>query len=154
MSLMPRRCIQKRTLHAWSVHYSQTTNLWVATISRPDESVVSKVKYLYFSFPNERHARKFCQSYAPPKTLVGSVCHNCSGPANRNCRNCGAVVCERCSLRWGAQMVPKTYMSSATLTLRACKSCDWLSNAFCLALIQGRYQDALDIHATVRFRVC
>jgi len=62
-------------------------------------------------------------------------------------------------------MVPKTYLNFGSnnggasavasgghhVTVKVCKSCDWLSNAFCLSLLQGRYQDALTIHETVRF---
>jgi hypothetical protein len=49
-------------------------------------------------------------------------------------------------------MIPKTYLSRdpsvAALTVRVCKSCDWLSNAFCMALLQGQKENAIRIHET------
>lgn len=164
MRRMPRDKIDKRTLHSWSVHHSLVTNKWVATISRPEsmpnhtsrdpESSNIRIRFLQFTFPDERQARKFCVAYTPPKHVnpVNAPCRLCktfSNGCNRNCRNCGTVVCDSCSVRWGSRMVPKTYLASPATTLRVCKSCDWLSNAFCLALLQGRYADALEIHGTV-----
>jgi len=46
-------------------------------------------------------------------------------------------------------MIPKTYLVYPTTWLRVCRACDWLSNAFCMALLQGRYEDAIRIHSTV-----
>lgn len=42
------------------------------------------------------------------------------------------------------------------LTARVCRTCDWLSNAFCMALIQGKYDDALALYNTknVNLRTC
>jgi len=124
-----------------------------------------RLRYVQFSFPTEREARKFCQAYAPPKPLAGNACRVCdqrltasnsSSHGGRHCRNCGVPLCERCSIRWGSRMIPKTYLvaeSAPPRTVRVCKSCDWLSNAFCLSLLQGRYEDALVIHGTVRIDV-
>jgi hypothetical protein len=36
--------------------------------------------------------------------------------------------------------------NTASPTVRACKSCDWLSNAFCMALLQGQHNNAVLIH--------
>lgn len=153
ISLMPKDQIFKRTLFPWSVHKSLTTNNWIATISRPDNlsEKTDKARFQQFCFPTEKGAKKFCKSYAPPKMCDLDYCLICQSPGRaRSCRNCGASVCENCSLRWGSHMCPKTYNALQTVTIRVCKSCDWLSNAFCLALLKGRYQDAIDIHATVR----
>jgi hypothetical protein len=47
-------------------------------------------------------------------------------------------------------MLPKTYLNrdamTTALTVRVCKSCDWLSNAFCMALLQGQKDNAIRIH--------
>jgi hypothetical protein len=44
-------------------------------------------------------------------------------------------------------MFPKTYVSQKSLTARVCTSCDWLSNAFCIALLQGnRIDDVKTLH--------
>lgn len=162
MSRMP--VIIKRTLHPWSVHRSLTTSKFIATIVRPAATGSStagstKVKHLQCPFPTEREARKFCKAYSPPKFLTAASdhCMLCavsliSGTSHRprgHCRNCGVVICERCTCRWGLRMVPKTYVPQAASTVRVCKSCDWLSNAFCMALLQGRYQDALRLYETV-----
>jgi hypothetical protein len=149
LSLMPRGRIFPRTLHQWSVHHSLTTSNWIATISRPDPTDSQKMKYVQFPFSTEREARKFCNCFAPPKLCVGiQECMLCQQPKARHCRNCGASVCGRCSTRWGARMVPKTYMNIQSLTVSVCKSCDWLSNAFCMALLQGRFQDVQQIYQT------
>lgn len=171
LRLMPHDRIVRRNLHPWSVHHSLPTSSWIATICRPDTAGSSdpmspngtRLRYVQFSFPTEREARKFCQAYTPPKPVAGGTCKNCNAiSTHRHCKNCGVPLCERCSIRWGSRMVPKTYLNSAAfganghhhggghITVRVCKSCDWLSNAFCLSLLQGRYQDALTIHGTVR----
>lgn len=45
-------------------------------------------------------------------------------------------------------MIPKTYVHSAyqPQVVRVCSSCQWLSNAFCLALLKGCYHDAVAIY--------
>ena len=47
-------------------------------------------------------------------------------------------------------MIPKTYVHSAyqPQVVRVCSSCNWLSNAFCLALLKGSYQDAVTLFET------
>jgi len=167
MSRMP--VIHKRTLHPWSVHRSLTTGKYIATLVRKQEnaassSQTSKVKHVQFPFRGEREARKFCKAYSPPKLVVADTVPACmlcqarfshtqqqqsSAQQRRHCRNCGIVLCDRCTHRWGLRMVPKTYVPQAAMTVRVCKSCDWLSNAFCMALLQGRYQDALQLYDTV-----
>ena len=163
MSRMP--VIHQRNLHPWSVHRSITTGKYVATVARYITSSTSnvglnhsmfKVKHMQFPFPAEREARMFCKAYSPPKlsTEVASclVCRTtmCAASTRRHCRNCGAGICERCTERWGVRMVPKTYVPQIATTVRVCKSCHWLSNAFCMALLQGRYQDAIRLYETVR----
>jgi hypothetical protein len=177
VSLMPQDRIVKRTLYPWSVHHSGETNTWIATISRPDPLVnyslrpsdgqlpssQPKLKYLQFSLPVEKEAKKLCRSYAPPKLEVLSCtsrCQHCTAslsvPAgstrvkNHNCVNCGVLLCDKktCMATWAPKMVPKTYLGAAysCTFIRVCPSCDWLSNAFCLALLQGRYEDAMALH--------
>ncbi|GAX16981.1 hypothetical protein FisN_5Hh360 [Fistulifera solaris] len=151
LSLMHRYKIIKRTLAQWSVHRSLTTQNWIATISRPDQQNPEKIRHIQFPFATEKEARTFCKSYAPPKMSSSTVCEICAthpNPTVRHCRNCGASVCDKCSVRWGARMVPKTYSSSAALTQRVCKSCDWLSNAFCMSLLKGRFAEAQTLFQT------
>lgn len=167
IELMPSDKIKRRTPMPYSVHYSLPSSCWIATIVRHPESSTSeqnKLRYSQFSFDSERQAQKFAKAYSPPKMDEPSErCYICAQhftPKIRpfSCRNCGVCICEGCSARWGARMIPKTYVHSGYQphTVRVCKSCDWLSNAFCMALLQGRYQDAVKIHETgnVNLRTC
>ena len=154
ISLIPNDRIFKRSLMPWSVHHSGVTKKWIATITRPDSNNADNIRRIQFPFRSEREARKFCKAYAPPRIMSGTVCQLClKAPKKnaliRNCRNCGVCVCDACSTRWGSSMVPKTYANRTAQTLRVCTSCDWLSNAFCMALLQGRHQDVLRLYETV-----
>lgn len=159
VSLMPAESIRKREVESFSIHYSIATSKWIATIARPSNNPINqeeKKKCVSFPFTSEREARKFAKVYSPPKMMTGATkCVCCSVPfegkcKSHHCRNCGAQVCDRCSTRWSVRMVPKTYLSNhnAPLTVRACQSCDWLSNAFCMALLQGNYDDAVRFHSS------
>lgn len=153
VSLMRDNTIHKRELQSFSVHFSVATSKWIATLPRPDRSGEDKRGCVSFPFPTERDARKFGKAYAPPKMVTNKAnCMLCSVSFDakcrpHNCRNCGALTCDKCSTRWGIRMLPKTYLSNplGAMTVRVCKSCDWLSNAFCMALIKGSYEDATHI---------
>lgn len=161
-ALMPAESIRKRELHAFSVHYSIATSKWIATLARPTGDHANfadeKRRCVSFPFATEREARKFAKVYSPPKMMTNATrCICCSLPFSEdakcrafNCRNCGAQVCDKCSTRWGIRMIPKTYLSNpnSATTVRVCKSCDWLSNAFCMALLRGSYDDAVRFHGT------
>lgn len=158
ISLLSRESIRKRELHEFSVHYSVSTSSWTTRIVSYSTDDNNMRKYLSFSFAKEDVARKFGKAYSPPKAMTGSLrCGCCSAkPGTKarlfNCKNCGVQMCDACSCRWGVRMIPKTYLSSQSntvlLTVRVCKSCDWLSNAFCMALLQGQYNNAVLIYAT------
>lgn len=159
-ALMPVDSIRKRELHAFSVHYSLATSKWIATLARPYDNTGTdeKRRCVSFPFPTEREARKFAKVYSPPKMMTnGTHCVCCFAPFSEvskcrpfNCRNCGSQVCDKCSTRWGIRMIPKTYVGTAhaATTVRVCKSCDWLSNAFCMALLRGSLEDAHRFHST------
>lgn len=169
VSLIPINEINKRTLHPYSIHYSNSG--WTATLSRPDCSNQHNghnMKYLHYSFPTETEARKFCKAYSPPKYHKVHIdengkCMVCAtnrikipSLSQHNCRNCGVIMCEVCTRRWGIRMIPRTYhysngQSNTKHTVRVCKSCDWLSNSFCMSLLQGRYNDAVTLFDTVRY---
>eukprot|EP00540_Astrosyne_radiata_P018006 CAMPEP_0116868110 /NCGR_PEP_ID=MMETSP0418-20121206/27001_1 /TAXON_ID=1158023 /ORGANISM="Astrosyne radiata, Strain 13vi08-1A" /LENGTH=343 /DNA_ID=CAMNT_0004504017 /DNA_START=184 /DNA_END=1216 /DNA_ORIENTATION=+ len=160
--------IHRRELHSYSVHHSPVTGKWIATITRSPCDAISAdfKKTLTFSFVSEREARKFAKAYSPPKMMVESYrCGICclrfvgSAPKKFHCRNCGACICDGCSTRWGRRMIPRTYtdiQSVQALTVRVCTSCDWLSNAFCMALLQGKENDAKQLVDTsnVNLRTC
>jgi hypothetical protein len=157
-SLMPTESIRKRELNAFSVHFSVATSNWIVTLARPADGHITHVdekrRCVSFPFATEREARKFAKVYSPPKMMNGAVkCVCCSTSFTGkcsfyHCRNCGAQVCDKCSARWGIRMIPKTYLSNpnSSLTVRVCKSCDWLSNAFCMSLLHGNYDNAVKFH--------
>mmetsp|Transcript_7015 Transcript_7015/g.10759 ORF Transcript_7015/g.10759 Transcript_7015/m.10759 type:complete len:360 (-) Transcript_7015:329-1408(-) len=161
-SLMPTESIIKREMHAFSVHYSLATSKWIATLARPldglstSNSSDDKRRCVSFPFFTEREARKFAKAYSPPKMMTNTkscVCCNRDFNAkcrNFHCRNCGSQICDKCSARWGIRMIPKTYINvqNTPLTVRVCKSCDWLSNAFCMSLLHGKYENALLYYGT------
>eukprot|EP00539_Tryblionella_compressa_P012645 CAMPEP_0178826392 /NCGR_PEP_ID=MMETSP0746-20121128/6725_1 /TAXON_ID=913974 /ORGANISM="Nitzschia punctata, Strain CCMP561" /LENGTH=290 /DNA_ID=CAMNT_0020488209 /DNA_START=134 /DNA_END=1007 /DNA_ORIENTATION=+ len=96
-----------------------------------------------------------CTAKFQTTDVAGNTGSNSGTHGNHNnlcksfhCKNCGAQICDKCSRRWGIRMLPKTYVSGNSLTVRVCKACDWLSNAFCMALLQGQYDNALLIHGT------
>ena len=136
-----------------------------------------KVRHVQYEFATEKDARKFCTAYTPPKLRNDGQCQVCHKHGSfRRCRTCGVNCCDTCATKWGKHMLPKTYLSSlhshqhhqesnsttgsfssstcgtnTSSVVRVCKACDWLSNAFCMSLLQGRYQDALQLYDTVRF---
>jgi hypothetical protein len=170
-TMIPTNEIHRRTLHPYSIHASPSG--WTATLRRPDcgnnnnnnMQYGQNMKYFHYTFPTEREARQFCKAYSPPKYHSlnldeNTTCMVCATTKmtyqslSNHCRNCGVVMCELCTRRWGIRMIPRTYHYSngqcnTKYTVRVCKSCDWLSNAFCLALLQGRYHDALTLYGTV-----
>lgn len=159
LALMPVNKIRRRELHQHSVHYSLPSSCWIATIMRLDHRPGDsrpRSPYVQYEFATEGEAKKFCKAYSPPKMVENAVkCFTCDDPFSAksrqfNCRNCGVCVCEKCSTRWSSRMIPKTYLNSACQpqVVRVCSSCQWLSNAFCLALLKGSYHDALEIQAT------
>jgi len=164
LNAIPRDKIVKRTLHPWSVHHSVATSNWIATISRPAPSengvFTNKLRYVQFIFKTEKEARKFCKAYAPPKPVVSTEgkCHYCGKTGCfRHCKNCGVCCCEQDLTKWGTRMIPKTYLTvEGGKVVRVCHSCDWLSNAFCMSLLQGRYEDALELFETgnINLRTC
>lgn len=120
----------------------------------------SRQKCLSFSFDSEREAKKFAKAFTPPKMISVPadstsprcfVCKSCfekkkSSPRYKylNCRNCGVPICKACSMTWSPRMIPKTFTLGESVThvqVRVCRPCDWLSNAFCIALLKGRLDD-------------
>jgi hypothetical protein len=167
ISLLPAESIRKRELREFSVHYSVSTSSWITTIAGNHNTN----SYTRFSFPTEADGRRFGKAYSPPKIMTDSPhCFRCSVKFSTstkckpcNCNNCGVQICDGCSQRWGVRMVPKTYLITpnganigSPLTVRVCKSCDWLSNAFCMALLQGQHNNAVLLHASgnINLRCC
>lgn len=141
ISRMPCNEIHRRILYPFSIH--PAAGGWIATLSRPgvDPSNSNRIKHMQFTLPTEREARKFCKAYSPPQLCTnGDQCMSCRSkvPVRRNCRNCGIIVCESCTRQWGSRMVPRSFHSFVSH-----------NNAFCMALLQGRYQDGVTLYETV-----
>jgi hypothetical protein len=71
--------------------------------------------------------------------LLRRACH---------CRNCGVCICKDCSVQWPAKMIPDTYNIKKEGMVNACKSCDWLSISFRLALLEGDHDRAVSLYST------
>lgn len=154
---METMSIRPRTLNQYSVHFSPQSQSWVATITRNyDGSRPGDAKRcVHFCFRTEKDAKRFARAYTPPKMLpVTRACQVCKIPFNNrsrpsSCRNCGVCICDRCSARWATAMLPRTFITSPhSLTVRVCKNCDWLSNAFCMSLLHGKLEAAQRLHQT------
>ncbi len=97
--------------------------------------------------PTEEQAKAYAMSYTPPKMLVFEdhpKCFTCDVKFTIfrracHCRNCGVCICNNCSVNWPAKMIPSTYNTKNESRVSICKSCDALSHAFRLALLQGSY---------------
>jgi hypothetical protein len=81
------------------------------------------------------------------------VCHLCKArfallrrPCH--CRNCGVCICKDCAVQWPAKMIPETYNHKKENCVHICRSCEWLCNAFRLALLEGDLDQAMALHAT------
>lgn len=171
LSEITRHAIRPRQLYTSSVHYS-ASNRWVATINvcdrHVDDILVHPARHscISFTFDSEWEAKRFAKSYTPPKMVSPTdtfpSCFMCKSRFPRkstgssstrrflfqNCRNCGVAVCRSCCVAWSQRMIPKTYMMTDNQTsVRVCKSCDWLGNAFCIALLKGRLEDAKSLFA-------
>jgi FYVE zinc finger len=82
---------------------------------------------------------KFCHLCKSKFAILRRACH---------CRNCGVCVCKDCAVQWPAKMIPDTYNIKKEMVVNACKSCEWLSNSFRLALLEGNHDRAVSLHST------
>ena len=136
--------------------------MWVATVNTNQKAldtgdVVEASKSLRaFSVLTEKQARSLAISWSPPRNHAVSdhpACHICrrSFALLRracHCRNCGVVVCNNCTVPWPSNSVPDTYNRKRESFLNVCRSCDWLSNTFRVALLAGDLDKAIAIHST------
>eukprot|EP00532_Pseudo-nitzschia_australis_P007254 CAMPEP_0168170008 /NCGR_PEP_ID=MMETSP0139_2-20121125/3941_1 /TAXON_ID=44445 /ORGANISM="Pseudo-nitzschia australis, Strain 10249 10 AB" /LENGTH=345 /DNA_ID=CAMNT_0008087463 /DNA_START=118 /DNA_END=1156 /DNA_ORIENTATION=+ len=153
ISLLSHQSIRERELHEFSVYHNPSTSCYEIRITSFHAADKSEPRLLRLSFPTEKEAKIFGKTYSPPKMRFDSRrCSCCSGSASLYCKNCGIQMCETCSRQWAPQMVPRTYLGesqNATCdSIRVCKSCDWLADTFCMALVKGQYNNAVLIHET------
>lgn len=85
-----------------------------------------------------------------PKANLCHICESKFALLRRpcHCRNCGVVICKECSVVWPSKMIPDTYNFKKENSVNVCLSCDWLSNNFRLALLEGDQDKSVALHAT------
>jgi len=154
--------ILPRTLLPWSIFPSETTKMWVATVNTnqkalDNNNIIEASKALRaFSVPSKKQAEALALAWATPKMLPFSDNPDCFSCKVRfavfrracHCRNCGVCICSTCATQWPSKMIPETYNIKQKSEINICKSCDWLSSAFRLALLEGNHDEAVALHAT------
>jgi hypothetical protein len=153
--------VRPRILLAATVYHNTATNLWITTINTNQRGVAKNPslanKYLKaFSFPSEHEARESAIANAPPKMVSFNDvpnCFICNGSfavfrRASHCRNCGVCICKECSVQWPSKMLPDTYNLKHEASNRVCRSCNALSRAFRVALIEGNYEEAIALYGT------
>jgi hypothetical protein len=158
--LPPGLKLHTRNLLTAYVNHNKATSLWITTINTQQKASgnsKSKTKHLQaFSFRTEHEARESAYVNAPPKMIPFESTPNCLNCQSKfsvfkrpsHCRNCGVSICSSCSTSWNKLMIPETYNSKNTKTVKVCKTCDYLSVAFRRALLNGNYDAALKIYMT------
>jgi hypothetical protein len=134
---------------------------WVTTLQTNQRAldcnnVIEASKSLRaFSLPTEQQAQCLARAWTPPRMApkTDTECHICHGRfamfrRSCHCRNCGVLICKECTVYWPSRMLPDTYNFKKENSVRVCKACDWLSNTFRLALLEGNVDKAVALHAT------
>ena len=145
---------------SWFCFHRQSQ--WVATLQTNQKALDGKnVKEASkslraFSLPAEKQAVCLAKSWTPPRMhrfQDNPACHICGvrfailrRPCH--CRNCGVCVCKHCAVQWPSKMIPETYNIKKENVVNACKTCEWLCNSFRLALLEGKVDEAVALHAT------
>jgi hypothetical protein len=159
IEVSPDEYIRKRDLLPWTVKQNTTNDLWVASVltnqraweeDNLNEQERSKV---IFSGKTDQEAQEAGLAMGAP--LLQSfednpICFMCKSKFavfNRphNCRNCGVVVCAKCSCSWSSKRLPSTYQASKS-SHSACLACDWSANNFQEALMKGQHSKAVKLY--------
>jgi hypothetical protein len=155
-------CILPRTLLPWSVIFSASSRMWVATLQTNQKALDSNNvgeasrSLRAFSLPTQRHATNLAKNWTPPRMRPFSenkACHICQTKfailrRACHCKNCGVVVCRECTVQWPSKMLPDTYNRKESGSLNVCKACDWLCNAFRLSLLDGDFDKTAALFET------
>jgi hypothetical protein len=160
-------CIRKRELLSWTVKRNPIgtatpTDLWVTSVTTNQKAwQVNDIPELQrsvcnFSAISDKQALEIGLANATPRMLpfdehpICHVCHSKFALLKRpcHCRNCGICICSSCATMWSSKRIPETYNTKNESQVKVCLACDWLSTSFREALVEGRYQHALDLYAT------
>ena len=151
-----------RTLLPWSVIHRPSSGMWIATLQTNQkaldrQNVLEASKSLRaFSMPTEKQAVSLAKAWTPPRMLPfdsNKCCHICSAKfavfrRPCHCKNCGVCVCKDCTVNWPKTMIPDTYNRKKGNFVNACKSCDWLSKSFRVALLEGDLDKSVALFGT------
>jgi len=157
-----------RTLLPWSVIHRPSSGMWIATLQTNQkaldrQNVLEASKSLRaFSMPTEKQAVSLAKAWTPPRMLPfdsNKCCHICSAKfavfrRPCHCKNCGVCVCKDCTVNWPKTMIPDTYNRKKGNFVNACKSCDWLSKSFRVALLEGDLDKSVALFGTGKWGKC
>jgi hypothetical protein len=156
IEVSPDEYIRKRDLLPWTVKQNTTNELWVASVLtnqkawEEDDLIEQERSKFIFSGKTDQEAHEAGLAMGAPILQSfedNPICFMCKSKFavfNRphNCRNCGVVVCAKCSCLWSTKRLPSTYQASKS-THTACLACDWSANNFQEALIKGQHSKAV-----------
>ena len=160
MIMVGTQRVYPRTLLQPIIHHNPATDLWITTIHTDSDTTTDKHQKA-FSFHNEKAARASAYANSPPILLPiqsTSICMLCDTSFTflrrpKHCKNCGIIICDKCSTRWNNKMLPETYIrnkksKSLRNTVRVCISCDGVARRFQKALLMGRYDVSVEGYLT------
>jgi len=146
-----------RKLVSSSLYQSDSTNLWIVTVDTNNGGWKAETSTLQaFTFSTLEEAREAAYSYAPPLLAPfdeSPTCFGCNGKfavfrRAVHCKNCGVCVCRKCAVQWSASRLPQTYNHKREPKLKVCLSCNFLSDKFQKALLQGEEEEAFRLYET------
>jgi len=158
LSVNPDQYIRKREYLPWIVKRNSTTNMWIASVVTDQKAYDEGNKAgqerstAVFSASTEREAHETGLAMATPYLQpikdhpICVMCGSKFAVFNRphNCRNCGVVVCSKCTVIWSSKRFPSTYQTSKS-THSVCLACDWSAENFQDAVLKGNLQLARNI---------
>jgi hypothetical protein len=149
--------VRARQLVSSSLYQSDSTNLWIVTVDTNNGGWKVETSTLQaFTFPTLEEAREAAYSYAPPLLTPfdeSPTCYGCLGKfavfrRAVHCKSCGVCVCRKCAIHWPADRLPQTYNHKREPKLNVCLSCNFLSEKFQKALLEGEEEEALALYET------
>ncbi len=161
LKLPPGLKLHTRNLLTAYVSHNKETKLWITTVDTNQKGNGNKhqrSKHLQaFSFRSEHEARESAYVNAPPKLIPfdeSPYCFQCETKFNGifrrpcHCRNCGVCICSSCSVSWKKMMIPDTYNTKGSKTVRVCQTCDYLATSFRQSLLKGDYEATMKLYMT------
>lgn len=146
------RKLYRRKLLPYTVHQIDEVQFRVSFETYYDDTI-----YEVGIFPTEQEARSAAFANCPPVWVPRDQCPTCAicfisfsfMRKGKHCRNCGALVCEACSMPrvWHRSGLPSLYHFDAPY-VRICDCCQDLTMRFAHALRRGDLHMCSLLHAT------